>query len=115
MTASAFGQLVAAFYKAASQPCTILMSSLTARSFTSVSDRRLKIIKPPKFDEGSIDLVIRGPNGGRGVDVKQKAAILGCSGYHIRSIIQSSQTYLEVGVSTVQSLLTKSTHRMETN
>eukprot|EP00550_Attheya_septentrionalis_P012931 CAMPEP_0198303934 /NCGR_PEP_ID=MMETSP1449-20131203/57141_1 /TAXON_ID=420275 /ORGANISM="Attheya septentrionalis, Strain CCMP2084" /LENGTH=555 /DNA_ID=CAMNT_0044006441 /DNA_START=142 /DNA_END=1809 /DNA_ORIENTATION=+ len=117
LTASVLGQLVADFYKETSQPCTILLSSLTATSFTSVSDRRLKMIEPPQFDEGTIDFIIRGANGEGGVDVKQKAAILGCSGYHIRSIVQSAETYLRIGgaISTVKGILNQTVDRMKTN
>jgi hypothetical protein len=73
------------------------------------------MIEPPQFDEGTIDFIIRGANGEGGVDVKQKAAILGCSGYHIRSIVQSAESYLSTGVSTVQGIFNQTVDRMRTN
>jgi hypothetical protein len=113
LTASILGQLAVAFHKETRQPCFALMSSLTSISFTTVSERRVKIVKPPKFDEGSIDFIIQDTKGE--VDEKHKATILGCSGYHIRSIVHSSETYLQVGVSTVQAVLSETKDRMETS
>jgi hypothetical protein len=111
-TMSAVGDLAVALV-ADGVTCTVLISSLTADTFTTISDRHVKSVELPPAAPAAATFIMERqlPN----ATPQQKAMVSAASGHHMRSLVYACQMVEETKSVELAALFSKLRERFEGN